>query len=129
MYSGVFTIGRCPPFENLLFLFFAIWRSHGLYIFELFDILNWQRESGHNKFTRLLIYKNYDVDNHAMCMASDEASVEAEYIRWQLGISNSCLQTASRKILEMKFRSFDDSTSSRVQDKLNTIRLCTRQIE
>jgi len=26
----------------------------------------------------------------------------------------------------MKFRSFDDSTSSRVKDKLKTIRLCSR---
>jgi len=29
----------------------------------------------------------------------------------------------------MKFRSFGDSTSSRVQDKLKTIRLCSRWIE
>jgi len=29
----------------------------------------------------------------------------------------------------MKFRSFGDSTSSRVKDKLKTIRLCSRWIE
>jgi len=29
----------------------------------------------------------------------------------------------------MAFRSFGDSTSSRVQDKLKTIRLCSREIE
>jgi len=29
----------------------------------------------------------------------------------------------------MKFRSFGDSTSSRVKDKLKTIRLCSRYIE
>jgi len=29
----------------------------------------------------------------------------------------------------MKFRSFGDSTSSRLEDKLKTIRLCSRSIE
>jgi len=44
------------PFENIIFVFFAILRSHGLYIYELSDILNWQRESGHNRLVRLLTY-------------------------------------------------------------------------
>jgi len=57
--SGVFTIeliGRCPSPLKIYVSFFAILRSHSLYIFELIDILNWQRESGHNRLTRLLIY-------------------------------------------------------------------------
>jgi len=37
-------------------ILFAILRSHGLYIFEIFDILNCQSESGRNRLTRFLNY-------------------------------------------------------------------------
>jgi len=40
----------------IYFSFFDLFGSHGLYIFELFDVLNWQRESAHNRLTHLLIY-------------------------------------------------------------------------
>jgi len=58
--SGVFTIGRirwCPTPFKIYILFLAILRSHGPYIFQLFDVLNWQRrEFGRNRLARLLIY-------------------------------------------------------------------------
>jgi len=37
-----------PPPLKIYFSFFTVLRSHGLYIFELFDSLTWQRESGRN---------------------------------------------------------------------------------
>jgi len=43
------------PLLKIYFSFFAILRNHGLYIFELFDILNWQRESGRNIDINMII--------------------------------------------------------------------------
>jgi len=55
-YSPMGVLGD-TPFQKFTFPFLiTILRSHGQYIFQLFGISNWQRESGHNRLTRLLVY-------------------------------------------------------------------------
>jgi len=44
------------PFANLLYVFLLYCEAMVYTLFELFDILNWQHESGHNRLARLFIY-------------------------------------------------------------------------